>query len=132
MKTERTVALVAAVRPSDVPPSVARQHVVQFGYCQVAVAYHRKINGIPLGFLDILGPFGVVIHRVNAQADNFAVAFFEFRLQLRHVAQFGSANRREILGVGKQYGPAIAYPFMEINAALGGGGGEIGRFIIDS
>jgi hypothetical protein len=53
-----------------------------------------------------------------------------FRLQARHIAEFGSANGGEVFGMGKQNGPAIADPFVELDGSLGGFGDEVrGRVI---
>ena len=71
-----------------------------------------------LGFFDVRGPLAVAGYRVHAQADDLGVALFKFRLQSGHVAQFGGADGREILGVGEQHGPAVAHPFVEIDCAL--------------
>ncbi len=60
------------------------------------------------------------------------VALLEFRLEPGHVAEFGGADRREILRVRKQDGPAVADPFVEIDRALGGFGREIRRFVVDA
>ena len=71
-------------------------------------------------------------HRVHAQADDLAVALFEFRLQSRHVAEFGGADRGKIFGMRKQHGPAVADPLVESDRALRGFGGEIGCCVIDA
>ena len=75
--------------------------------------------------LDVGGPFLVVVDRIDRQADDLDAALVEFGLQLRHGAEFGGADRREILGVREQHGPIIAEPFMEVDFALGGFGFEI-------
>ena len=60
------------------------------------------------------------------------VALGELGLQPRHVAQFGRANRREVLGVREQNRPAVADPLVKMDGALRGLGREIGRNIIDA
>ena len=56
----------------------------------------------------------------------------EFRLQTGHVTEFGCADRREILGVGKQDGPVIADPLMQRDGALVGLDGQVGDRVIDA
>jgi hypothetical protein len=38
-----------------------------------------------LGFLDVFGPRFVIADRIDAQADDLAVAFIEFRFEPGHV-----------------------------------------------
>src|SRR5207247_5920621 len=52
-------------------------------------------------------------------------ALVEFRLQLRENAEFGGADRREILRVREQQCPIGADPVVEFDLALGGLGFEI-------
>jgi hypothetical protein len=68
----------------------------------------------------------------DAQSDDFAVAFLEFRFQPCHVAKFGRANRREILWMREQDCPAITNPFMKIDGSFRGLSGEVGCFRIYS
>ena len=74
----------------------------------------------------------VVVDRVDAQADDLGVALGEFRLQPRHVAELGGADRREILGMREQDRPAVADPVVKVDLALGRFGSEVRRFGIDS
>ena len=108
------------------------QHVIELSHLQFGIADHGEGNFGALRFFDVTGPFAVTGHRVDAQADNFRVPLGELRLQAGHVSQFGGAYRSEILGVRKQDGPAIAYPFVKIDRALRGFGGEVGSFRIDA
>jgi hypothetical protein len=62
----------------------------------------------------------VLFHRVDAQSDNFDVAFLKLALKLGHVAEFGGADRREVFGVGEQDSPRLAKPVMELDPALRG------------
>ena len=128
----RTVALSAAVRPSDVFPALGRQHVVELGDLEFRVADHRVVHFVALGLFDVRGPLAVAAHRVHAQPDDLAVALGEFRLQPGHVAEFGGAHRREVFGMRKQDGPAVADPFVKVDRALRGFGGEIGRGVVDA
>src|ERR1043166_4981464 len=74
----------------------------------------------------------MVADRIDAEADDLCVAFFEFWRQPGHVPEFGRANRREILGVGEQDRPATADPVMEIELPLCRLGREIGCFVVDA
>ena len=69
---------------------------------------------------------------IDAQADDLRVALGEFRLQALPCAEFGGADGREVLGVRKQDGPAVADPFVKVNCALRGFGGEIGGSVVDA
>ena len=75
------------------------QHVVGRRHLEVGIADHRVVDGVTLGFLDVLGPFRVIFDRIDAEADDLGVALVELRLQPGHVAQFGGADRGEVLGV---------------------------------
>jgi hypothetical protein len=72
----------------------------------------------------------VVTNGINAQSDDFAVAFLEFRFQPCHVAKFGRTNWREILWMREQDRPAITNPFMKIDGSFCGLSGEVGCFRI--
>src|ERR1700690_929959 len=87
---------------------------------------------MPLRFFYVGGPLAMAGYRVHAQADNLRVAFGKLRLQSGHVAQLSRAYRSEVLGVRKQDGPAIADPFVKVDGALRGFGGEIRSFRIDA
>src|SRR3546814_6893469 len=78
------------------------------------------------GLLDVLGPALVVLDRIHAEADELHVALVELRLEPGDVAELGGADRREVLGMREQHGPAIADPVMELELPLGGLRGEIG------
>jgi hypothetical protein len=67
----------------------------------------------------------VVVHGVDAQADDLGVALVELALERRHVAELGGADRREVLRVREQDRPAVADPLVEIDLALGRVRGEV-------
>ena len=85
-----------------------------------------------LRLFNVAGPFAVAAHRIHTQSDNFRVTFRELRLQTRHVSQFSGAYRSKILRVRKQDGPAVANPFVKVDCALRGFGGEVRSFRIDA
>ena len=58
--------------------------------------------------------------------------FANSRLQPGHVAEFGRADRREILRVREQDRPAVADPVVEVDRPLGRLGREIRRLVIDA
>ena len=110
---------------------VGGQHAVQFGNLQVGVADHGIVGTHALGLLDIVRPFGVVLHRIDRQPQHLDAALVEFRLQLGDGAQLGGADRREILGVREEQHPIVACPIIKVQRPLGGGGGEIGGDVVD-
>src|SRR6201984_2313676 len=67
----------------------------------------------------------MLVHRIDAQADQLDAAPVEFRLQLGERAELGRADRGKILGVREQKCPAIADPVVELDFAFGGFGLEI-------
>jgi hypothetical protein len=71
----------------------------------------------------------VVLHRIDAEADDLGVALLELGLQLRHVAELGGADGREVLGVGEQDGPSVADPLMEVDPAFRGLRREVRRLV---
>jgi hypothetical protein len=104
-------------------------HVELLRDLQVGVADQRIVDRRALRLLDVLDPFRVIAHRVDAQADDLRVALVELGLELRHVAELGRADRREILRMRKQDRPAVADPFVKADAALRRLRGEIGYLI---
>ena len=101
------------------------QHVVALGNLQIGVADQRVVNRVALGFFNVRTPGMVILNRIHAEPDDLAVALVEFRLQFRGVAKLGSADRREVLRMGEQYGPAIPDPFMKVDRTGRGFGREI-------
>ena len=84
---------------------------------------------MPLRFLDVFDPFGVVGDRVYAQPDDLAVALVEFRLEAGHIAQLGGTHRSKILGMRKQNGPTVSDPLVKVERSLCGLRRKIGRFL---
>jgi hypothetical protein len=113
-------------------PGIAGQHAVELGDFQLRIADHRIVHLRALGLFDVGLPLAVLRDGVDAQADDLCVALGEFRLQLGHGAEFGGADGREIFGMRKQNRPAVADPFVEVNLALRGFGGEVGCNVIDA
>src|SRR4029077_8954772 len=81
--------------------------------------------------LDVGRPLLVVVDGIDRQADDLDAAFVEFRFQSRHCAEFGGANRGEILWMRKQYRPIVADPVVEANFAFRGLGLKIWGGIIN-
>ena len=75
---------------------------------------------MPGDILNVLGPFGMVGHRIDAEPEDLDVAPVEFAFKPRHRAKFGGADRREILRVRKQDAPRGAEPVVKADAAFGG------------
>ena len=72
------------------------------------------------------------LERVDREAEDLHVALVELGLDLRHVTELGGADRREILGMGKQHGPIIADPLVKLNFAARRLCCEIRSSVIDS
>ena len=71
--------------------------------------------------------------RVDGQADHLDVRACRTRLlELGRVAELGRADRREVLGVAEEDGPAVALPVVEVDRALGGVGLEVGGVVAQS
>jgi hypothetical protein len=62
----------------------------------------------------------VVVERVDGEPDDLHVAAVEVRLDLRHVAELGGADRREVARVREQDRPRVADPVVEADPDLGG------------
>src|SRR6516225_5719117 len=78
-----------------------------------------------LRLLDVFGPFGVPVDRVDGKPHQLHAALVEFRLQLCESTKLRCAHWREVLRVREQHRPAIADPVMEFDFALSGFGFEI-------
>ena len=68
----------------------------------------------------------MVVDRVHTESDDLAIPPLELRHQPRHIAEFGCADRREILRMGEQDRPPIADPVVETDVSLGRFGAESG------
>ena len=74
-------------------------HPIEIGHLLVGIGQQREVQLRALSFLDVLGPCDVVFERIDRKADDLAVALFELLLEFGDRAQFGGADRREILGM---------------------------------
>ena len=108
-----------------------RQHAVELRHVEIDVADHRIVRREALRLLDVGGPAGVAVDRIDRQADDLDAALVELRLDLGHVAELGGADRREILGVREQHRPLVADPVVEFDLAFGGLRLEIRRGVVD-
>src|SRR5690606_17904283 len=52
--------------------------------------------------------------------------------QASHGAEFGGADRSEVLGMGEQDGPTIPDPIMKMDCSLRRFGGEVRRGVVDA
>jgi hypothetical protein len=77
-------------------------------------------------------PALMIVNRINRQADNLYIAFGKFMFKPGQRAKLGCSDGREILGMGKQYPPTAAQPFVKTDFAAGGLRGEVRRDIIDA
>ena len=110
---------------------VRRQHAVELGDLEVGVGDHGKVGRRPLRFANVRRPAGVIVHRVDGKADHLDPALVELGLQPGHGAQFGGADRREILGMREQHRPGIANPIVKMDSSLGGLGLEIRGDVVE-
>jgi len=111
---------------------VAWEHVVELGDGEGGVADEGVVDLEATDVLDVLGPLAVAVDGVDGEADDLCAALRELAFEASHGAEFGGADRGEVLGMGEENGPAVSDPFMEVDGALGGVGGEIGSNIIDA
>jgi hypothetical protein len=102
-----------------------RKHAVELGDVEIDIADHRIVRLVALRLLDVGGPAGMTVDRVDREADDLDAALVELGLDLRHVAELGGADRREVLRMREQDGPFVADPVVEFDAAFGGVGLEI-------
>ncbi len=102
-----------------------RQHVPGFGNLEIGVADHRIVRRKASRVLDVDRPLGVVGDGIDRKAYDLDIAFIEFRLEASHGAEFGGADRREVLRMGEQDGPRIPDPVMEADVAFRCRGFEI-------
>ena len=63
-------------------------------------------------------PAGVLVDRVDREADDLDVTAVEVRLDLRHVAQLRRADRREVLRMREEHRPRVADPVVKVDAPL--------------
>ena len=60
----------------------------------------------------------MVVGHIDAEPQQFRVARFEFRLDLRHIAELGGADGGEILRMREQDRPIVPNPFVEVVGPL--------------
>src|SRR5688572_15708983 len=87
---------------------------------------------MPLRVLDVLRPLLVVTQPIHADPEDLAIALVELRLDPRHIAELGGADRREVFRVREQNRPTIADPFVEIDRTLCRVSREVRGNIVDT
>src|SRR5262249_50801202 len=100
-------------------------------HLEVAIGDERVVGGEALRLLDVAGPLVMAAERIDGQSDDLDAALVEFWLDLGHVAEFGGAYRREVLGMREQHHPFVADPIVEADLAFGGLRFEIRRSVVD-
>jgi hypothetical protein len=108
------------------------EHVIELGDLQLGVADEWVVDLVSADIFDVLLPLAVAVDGVDGEADDLGVALRELLFEACHGAELGGADGREVLGVGEENGPAVPDPFMEVDCALRGLGGEIGSNIVDA
>ncbi|MCY1504967.1 hypothetical protein D9M68_391580 [compost metagenome] len=108
-----------------------RQHAVELRDGVVDVGDHREVRRMALRFLDVGGPAGMPVERIDGEADDLDAAPVEFRLDARHVAELGGADGRVVLGVREQDRPGVADPVVKPDGAIGRSDLEVRCEVID-
>src|SRR5438094_3359632 len=96
------------------------EHPVQLRNVEISVADNWVIRRVALRFLDVRGPSFMIAGRIDGQSDDLHVSAVELWLDPRHIAEFGRADRGEVLRVGEQDGPGVVDPVMEVHPSLSG------------
>ncbi|MNY26136.1 hypothetical protein D3C86_1599670 [compost metagenome] len=112
--------------------STGRQHVVELRDLQVLVADQRIIDVETGRGANVVLPFFMAFNRIDRNADDLHAAFFEFRLQAAHRTKFRRADGREIFRMRKQDRPTVADPVVKAHRTMGGLGGEVWCYIVDT
>ncbi len=99
---------------------------------RVGVADERVVDLVAAHVFDVLLPLAVAVDGIDGETDDLCAALRELLLEASDGAELGGADGREVLGVGEENGPAVADPFVEVDGALRGFGGEIGSNIVDA
>ena len=110
---------------------VRRKHPVRLRDLELRIADQRIVGRRALRLLDVLRPPLVVVERVDRESDDLHAALVELRLDVRHVAELGGADRGEVARVGEQDGPGVSEPVVKVDPALGGVSLEVRRGVAD-
>jgi hypothetical protein len=73
----------------------------------------------------------MIAGRIDRQPHDLHVSTVELWLNLCHIAEFGRADRREVLRVREEHCPGVADPIMEADPALGRFRLEIWCYVTD-
>src|SRR3546814_9371400 len=113
-------ALVTGVQTWALPiwVRIRVDHAVQSGDLLIAVGDHRIIELLPLGGFDVLFPAAVRVDRIDRQADRLHAALVPFGAQAGDLAQFGRADRGEILWMAEEQPPGRPEQFVKANGSL--------------
>src|SRR5450756_319353 len=82
-----------------VAADIGAKHPVGLGDGEVGITDHRVVRGGALRLLDVSGPGGMLVDRVDRQRHDLHTAAVKLRLDRGHVAEFGRADRGEVLRV---------------------------------
>src|SRR5690606_2774498 len=105
---------------------IGMDQIVEIGHLAVGIGQNREIHLGILGFVDIVDPLQVRVHRVYGQGNGFDVALGKFILELGGKAQLRGADWSEVSGMGEQNSPAVTQPLVETNATCAGFLFEVG------
>ena len=81
---------------------VRRQHVVELGNVEVAVADQWVAHVAARCILDVGQPARVIADGIYREPDDLAVTLRELGLELREITELGRTDRREILRMREQ------------------------------
>ena len=95
-------------------------HSVKAGNRAIGISNKREVQGVSLGLGDVADPGMVVFDRIDREADHLDVAAVELRLEPGDGAEFGRANRGEVLRVTEQNRPRGAHPLVEAEEPFSG------------
>src|SRR5262249_49764176 len=92
---------------------------------EIGVGDEWVVGRHALCLLDVPRPLRMVALGINGEADDLDVAPVELGLDLRHVAELGGTDGREVLRMREQNRPGIADPVVEVDPAFGCVGLEV-------
>src|SRR5437899_5653508 len=112
--------VIARLARFGIACGIGWEHPVLLGNLEISVADDWVVRRVPLCFLDVLRPALMIAGRIDRQSHDLHVSAVELWLNFGHIAEFGRADRGEVLGVREQDGPRIADPVMKAHPPLSG------------
>ena len=116
--TFRTVWLSAGVRLEASPVVLAGSIPQAFEMLRSVSPIIRVVGGVSLRLANVIRPPCVIIHGIDAEPDYLDIAVVKLRLDPSHVAEFGRADRGEVLRVRKENTPGVPKPVVKANSTF--------------